>query len=83
MFNSSLPDVLSKNFVGVVILCQEVKTEDIWLSILLQYLLHVHFQVVQSWKNWLKYLERTICFEYLVKTVAQYKNKYFQKTWLE
>ena len=41
MFNSSLPDVLSKNFVGVVILCQEVKEEDILLSILLQYFMYI------------------------------------------
>ena len=50
MFNSSLPDELSKNFVEEVTLCQEVKEEGILLSILLQNFFHVHFQVGQSWK---------------------------------
>ena len=41
---------------------------------------HVHFQVVQSWKIWLKYFEWIMYCIFLVKTVAQYTNKYFQKS---
>ena len=55
MFNSSLPDDLSKTFVGVVIVPGGEGRGHIALNTAA--IFHVHFQVVQSWKNWLKYFE--------------------------